>query len=108
MGKIRENVMIKYVFVALVFCLGYLLGISHPKAEPVNYFDKNGKLFMQSNRVGNQIIYTDPVGNLVAMQNNVIAPVIPPLTPNLAMPRGLLVSTELPQLQPLPTLELLK
>ena len=103
------NVMIKYVFVALVFCLGYLLGISQCQAEPVNYFDKNGKLFMQSNRVGNQIIYTDPVGNLVATQNNVATPVfIPPLTPNLATPKGLLVSTELPQLQPLPTLELLK
>ena len=78
-------------------------------AEPVNYFDKNGKLFMQSNRVGNQIIYTDPVGNLVATQSSVSTPVfIPPVTPNLAMPRGILVSTELPQLPQLPTLELLK
>ena len=75
-------------------------------AEPVNYFDKNGKLFMQSNRVGNQVIYTDPVGRLVATQISVATPVIiPPLTPNLAPPRGILVSTELPQL---PTLELLK
>ena len=78
-------------------------------AEPVNYFDKNGKLFMQSNRVGNQIIYTDPVGNLVATQISVSTPVfIPPVTHNLVMPRGILVSTELPQLPQLPTLELLK
>jgi len=97
--------MIKYILVALVFCLGYLLGISHAQAEPVNYFDKNGKLFMQSNRVNNQVIYTDPVGNLVATQISVATPVFPPLTPNLAPPRGILVSTELPQL---PTLELLK
>ena len=74
-------------------------------AQPVSYFDKNGKLFMQSNRVGNQIIYTDPVGNLVATQNSVATPVFPPLTPNLAPPRGILVFNELPQL---PTLELLK
>ena len=79
------------------------------QAEPVNYFDKNGKLFMQSNRVGNQVIYTDPVGRLVATQNSVATPVfIPPLTPNLTSPRGILVSAELPQLPQLPTLELLK
>jgi hypothetical protein len=79
------------------------------QAQPVSYFDKNGKLFMQSNRVGNQVIYTDPVGRLVATQNSVATPVfIPPLTPNLAPPRGILVSTELPQLPQLPTLELLK
>ena len=106
MGRIRE--MIRYILVGLVFCLGYLLGLSHPKAQPVNYFDKNGKLFMQSNRVNNQVIYTDPVGNLVATQNSVATPVFPPLTPNLAPPRGILVSTELPQLPQLPTLELLK
>lgn len=100
--------MIKYLLVALAFCLGYLLGLSHPRAEPVNYFDKNGRLFMQSNRVGNQIVYTDPVGNLVATQNSVATPVFPPLTPNLMPPRGVLVSTELPQLPQLPTLELLK
>lgn len=101
--------MIKYISIALVFCLGYLLGISHTKAEPVNYFDKNGKLFMQSNRVNNQIIYTDRVGNLVATQNSAAIPVIiPPLTPNLASPRGVLVSTELPSLPVLPSLELFK
>lgn len=78
-------------------------------AQPINYFDKNGKLFMQSNRVGNQVIYTDPVGNLVATQNSVATPVfIPPLTPNLASPRGVLVSTELPLLPTLPTLEIFK
>ena len=100
--------MIRYILVALVFCLGYLLGISHSKAEPVNYFDKNGKLFMQSNRVNNQVIYTDPVGNLVATQNSVATPVFSLLTPNLMLPRGMLVSTDLPQLPQLPTLELLK
>ena len=85
-------------------CLLFVPILAH--AEPVNYFDKNGKLFMQSNRVGNQVIYTDPVGRLVATQISVATPVIiPPLTPNLAPPRGILVSTELPQL---PTLELLK
>lgn len=76
------------------------------QAQSVNYFDKNGKLFMQSNRVGNQVTYTDPVGRLVAIQNSVATPVfIPPLTPNLAPPRGILVSTELPQLPQFPTLE---
>lgn len=92
---------------SLLGCLLLVPILAH--AEPVNYFDKNGKLFMQSNRVGNQIIYTDPVGNLVATQNSVATPVIiPPLTPNLASPRGILVSTELPQLPQLPTLEIFK
>lgn len=103
--------MLKYIFITLVAVWGFLIGIgsSYCHAEPVNYFDKNGKLFMQSNRVGSQVIYTDPVGNLVATQNAVATPVfIPPLTPNLMPPRGILVSTELPQLQGLPTLELLK
>lgn len=91
----------------LLGCLLLVPILAH--AELVNYFDKNGKLFMQSNRVNNQIIYTDPVGNLVATQNAVATPVfIPPLTPNLMPPRGILVSIELPQLQGLPTLELLK
>ena len=103
MERIRK--MIRYILVGLVFCLGYLLGISQCCAQPVNYFDKNGKLFMQSHRVNNQDIYTDPVGNLVATQSSVATPVFPPLTPNLALPKGILVSTELPQL---PTLELLK
>ena len=106
MGRIRK--MIRYILVGLVFCLGYLLGISQCRAQPVNYFDKNGKLFMQSHRVNNQVIYTDPVGNLVATQSSVATPVFPPLTPNLVSPRGILVSTELPQLPQLPTLELLK
>ena len=78
------------------------------QAELVNYFNKNGQLFMQSNRVGNQVIYTDNIGNLVAIQNSVATPVFPPITPNLASPKGILVSTELPQLPKLPTLELLK
>lgn len=78
------------------------------QAELVNYFNKNGQLFMQSNRVGNQVIYTDNIGNLVAIQNSVVTPVFPPITPNLASPKGILVSTELPQLPKLPTLELLK
>lgn len=77
---------------------GLLVFSGSCKAEPVNYFDKNGQLFMQSNRVGNQVIYTDGRGNLVATQNPVATPVFPPLTPNLAPPRGILVSTELPQL----------
>lgn len=89
--------------------LGLILLPILAQAQPVNYFDKNGKLFMQSNRVGNQVIYTDPVGNLVATQNSVATPVIiPPLTPNLAPPRGVLVSTELPSLPALPTLETFK
>ncbi len=78
------------------------------QAEVVNYYDKNSNLFMQSQRVNNQIIYTDPMGRVVATQSPVATPVFPPLTPNLAPPRGILVSTELPQLQQLPTLELLK
>lgn len=79
------------------------------QAEVVNYYDKNSNLFMQSQRVNNQIIYTDPMGRVVATQNSVATPVfIPPVTPNLMPPRGILVSTELPQLPQLPTLELLK
>ena len=102
MEKVKGKVMRK-----LLGCLLFVPILAH--AEPINYFDKNGKLFMQSNRVGNQVIYTDPVGNLVATQNAVATPVfIPPLTPNLMPPKGILVSTELPQLQGLPTLELLK
>lgn len=89
--------------------LGLLLVPILAQAQPVNYFDKNGKLFMQSNRVGNQVIYTDPVGNLVATQNSVATPVlIPPLTPNLISPKGRFASVELEPLLPLPPLELLK
>lgn len=79
------------------------------QAQVTNYYDKNSNLFMQSQRVNNQIIYTDPMGRIVATQISVATPVIiPPLTPNLAPPRGVLVSAELPQLPQLPTLELLK
>jgi len=92
----------------ITLALGIFLGLWLVKAcdaQTVNYYDKNGQLFMQSNRVNNQVIYTDPLGRLVATQNPVATPVFPPLTPNLAPPRGILVSTELPQL---PTLEIFK
>jgi len=86
--------------------LGLLLVPILAQAQPVNYFDKNGKLFMQAHRVNNQVIYTDPVGNLVA--SSVATPVLPPLTPNLASPKGRLAIAELPLLPVLPTLEPLK
>lgn len=76
------------------------------QAEPVNYFDKNGKLFMQSNRVGNQVIYTDPVGNLVATQNPVATPVIPVMM--IDKPKANLGESPYFQLPQLPTLDLLK
>lgn len=79
------------------------------QAQVTNYYDKNSNLFMQSQRVNNQVIYTDPMGRIVATQIAVATPVfIPPLTPNLAPPRGVLVSTELPLLPALPTLEIFK
>ena len=88
--------------IKLLGCLLFVPILAHG-AEPVNYFDKNGQLFMQSNRVNNQVIYTDPIGRLVAIQSSVATPVLQPLAP-----KNGLVLIEFPQLQGLPTLELLK
>jgi hypothetical protein len=56
--------------------------------------------------VNNQVIYTDPVGNLVATQNSVATPVIPVML--LDKPRVSLIDSPYLQLPQLPTLELLK
>jgi hypothetical protein len=86
----------------LLGCLLFVPILTHAEI----FYDAHGKAFMISNRVGNQVFYTTPDGRPIA--NSVATPVIPPLTPNLMPPTGILVNTQVPQLPQLLPIEVFK